>query len=183
MRAPRTPSCLRLPSSRRLTLACTATTAALALAACAGGPSTGEEPSSSGGAPSRPTDEPSGADGSATTARRTAPAFTGTQHAIPTGAALDNVPDLYELVAQTGCEATADGWRAEGTAANPGTAEQGFTVLVFFTDPQARIVDSASATVTVAPGETGTWTAERAFAAPAGTSCVVRAVNSTDQDK
>ncbi|WP_181410718.1 hypothetical protein [Nocardioides humi] len=103
--------------------------------------------------------------------------FAGVQHRLPKGAALRNVPALYEQVALTGCAAKADGWRAEGTADNADPEALTFAVVVFFTDPQARIVDSATTTVAVAPGGSGTWTAEREFEAPAGTRCVVRAVH------
>ncbi|MCR1786055.1 hypothetical protein KVF89_26205 [Nocardioides carbamazepini] len=161
MRAPRIPALLSLPSSGWPAAACAATAAVLTLSACSGGS----------------TDAEADAEARATPAERPAPAFTGVRHELPTGAALDNDPDLYEHVAQTGCEATADGWKAEGSAENTGTEARTFVVLVLFTDPQGRSVDSASASVTVGPGETGDWIAERDFDAPAGTLCVVRAVN------
>jgi len=104
------------------------------------------------------------------------PSFAGVQHELPSGSALDNTPALYEQVALTGCDATPDGWRAEGTAENTGAEALTYAVLVLFTDAQARSVDSATTEVTVAPGETGAWRAERDFQAPAGTLCVVRAV-------
>lgn len=161
MRAPRILTLLGLPSCGRPAAACAATAALLTLTAC------------SGGSPDAEAD----AEARAMPPERSAPAFTGVRHELPKGAALDNDPDLYEHVTPTGCAATADGWRAEGTAENAGTEEQGFAVLVLFTDPQGRTVDSATAELSVAPGETGDWIAERDFDAPAGTLCVVRAVN------
>lgn len=106
-----------------------------------------------------------------------APKFVGVQHPIPKGKALDNVPDKYKYVHQTGCSAIPGGWKAIGTAQNATGKSQTFQVLVFFTDAQARIVDSATATVSVPSNSKGTWTAERQFKAPKGTLCVVRAVS------
>ncbi len=108
--------------------------------------------------------------------RKKAPGFVGVQHAIPMGAALTNVPRLYEQVTLTGCGATADGWQATGTAANESSTEQTLRVLVLFTDAQARTVDSASTTVTVPVDSSETWTAEQKFSAPEGTRCLVRSV-------
>ncbi|MDQ6523248.1 hypothetical protein RB608_06535 [Nocardioides sp. LHD-245] len=167
MRAPRIPAPFSLPSSGRPAAACAATAVLLALSAC------------SGGSP----DHEAEAEARAKPAERPAPDFVGVQHELPDGAALDNDPDLYEHVTQTGCEATTEGWRAEGTAENTGTEEQAFSVLVLFTDPQGRSVDSAATSVTVGPGETGDWIAERDFDAPAGTLCVVRAVNAVNAAK
>lgn len=104
-------------------------------------------------------------------------AFAGVQHPIPKGAALSNVPSLYEQVELTGCEAAPQGWKAVGTARNDGAGRQELEVLVFFTDERARVVDSAAATVSVPAGSTRTWTAERKFEKPPGTKCVVRAVS------
>lgn len=154
MRSRRTPACPR----RALVAALLAPAPLLALAGCSDA--------------SPPAEADPGA-----AAGHDVPSFAGVQHELPSGAALDNAPDLYEHVALTGCEATDDGWRALGTAENTSEAELTFSVLVVFTDAQARIVDSASAQVTVAPSDAGEWTAERTFEAPAGTSCVVRAVN------
>jgi hypothetical protein len=106
-----------------------------------------------------------------------APAFSGVQHRIPSGDALRNDPELYDHVALTGCDATSDGWKAVGTAHNPRSGELALDVLVFFTDAQARVVDSASTTVSVSAGSTTTWTARRQFETTPGTTCVVRAVS------
>lgn len=104
------------------------------------------------------------------------PPFTGVRHRLPAGAALDSDPDLYGRVALTGCAATARGWRAVGTAHNPGGLSQTLQVVVLFTDAHARAVDSATTTVPVPAGSTRTWTAERRFETTPGTRCVVRAV-------
>jgi hypothetical protein len=104
------------------------------------------------------------------------PSFTGTRHALPSGPALANEPDLYKEAALTRCSATPTGWAGAGTFRN--TTDHAITVavVVLFTDAQARDIDSATATVDVAAGETGEWTASRDFDAPEGTRCVLRAV-------
>jgi len=103
------------------------------------------------------------------------PTFGGVQHELPTGDALANDPDLYKNVALEGCEQTADGWQATGAATNDSGDELTYGILVFFTDAQARTVDSAQTTVTVAPGGTESWTAAQQFTGE-GIQCVVRAV-------
>lgn len=106
-----------------------------------------------------------------------APKFVGVQHPIPSGKALANIPDMYKYVLKTGCSSITGGWQAVGTARNTTAEPLPFKILVFFTDAQARIVDSASTTVSVPAKATGHWTASRRFKAPKGTQCVVRAVN------
>jgi len=105
-----------------------------------------------------------------------APAFSGVRHPIPTGSALASDPDLYGRVALTGCGATSDGWKATGTMRNPGSSRTTASILVLFTDPQARTIDSATTTVETKAGDTVSWIARRAFSAPPGTRCVIRAV-------
>lgn len=104
------------------------------------------------------------------------PSFAGVQHALPSGTALANVPDLYKVTALTACSATPHGWKGVGTLENTGDQAITATVVVLFTDAQARDVDSATAKVQVAAGATARWTAARTFDAPAGTRCVLRAV-------
>jgi hypothetical protein len=106
------------------------------------------------------------------------PAFTGVRHPIPTGSALANDPELYGRVVLTDCAATSDGWKATGTMKNPGAAKTTASILVIFTDAQARMIDSATTTVEVKAGAKASWAAARKFSAPAGTRCVVRAVRS-----
>ncbi len=105
------------------------------------------------------------------------PKFSGIQHPLPTGTATANDPGLYENAVLTGCSAAAGGWRGTGTLKNPGTTKLTATVLVLFTDAQARVVDSATAKIAVAPGVTATWKATRKFTASSGTRCVLRAVH------
>jgi hypothetical protein len=123
---------------------------------------------------------PNNASGASPTSSRVSatppPTFSGTQHPLPSGKALTNEPDLYKIVSLTGCSAQPHGWRATGTADNKGRASLKLTIVVLFTDAQARDIDSATTTVHAAPGKNSPWTAARTFRAPAGTRCVIRAV-------
>jgi hypothetical protein len=108
------------------------------------------------------------------------PTFAGVEHKLPKGKALRNDPDLYKTVALTGCERSADGWRATGTIAkDTGRAGKAaaVSILVFFTDAQARAIDSARTTVEPSPEGPTPWTAGRAFDTPSHVRCVVRAVS------
>ena len=105
-----------------------------------------------------------------------APAFSGVRHPLPKGRELRNVPTMFEQVRLTRCEPTGDGVEVSGRAVNPTPATVGYRVLVFFTDAQARAVDSAVARVSVRPGRDAPWTVERTFDPPRGVRCVVRAV-------
>jgi hypothetical protein len=107
------------------------------------------------------------------------PEFTGVRHKLPTGKALANDPDLYKTVAMRTCHRTDSGWQASGTATNRGKKAVTYRVLVFFTDAQARAIDSANGTVTVKSGQRATWHASRKFKA-GKVSCVVRAVRAQD---
>ncbi|MDQ6523246.1 hypothetical protein RB608_06525 [Nocardioides sp. LHD-245] len=183
MRAPRN----ALPYRRALGAIGVALTLALALSGCAGDGTEADEKSSASGvtkgsggesdSTSEKKDDEAGEPVLGKPAKDEVPTFVGVQHKLPAGKALKNVPDLYEQVALTGCEATDGGWAATGTAGNESGEDLRLTVLVLFTDAQARIVDSAATTVAVPAGGNETWTAERAFAAPVGTQCLVRAVS------
>lgn len=99
------------------------------------------------------------------------------RHPLPEGKALTNDPELYDDVALTGCRRTPQGWRAGGTVENTGAEPREYSIVVFFTDAQARAVDSATATVAVRPGDDRRWTAQRRFDGPDDVRCLVRAVH------
>ncbi|WP_457256059.1 hypothetical protein [Pedococcus sp. P5_B7] len=74
------------------------------------------------------------------------------------------------------CREVKGGWQAQGAVTNDTSRDLDYSVLVFFTDAQARTVDFARTKV-VAPAATSRkWTATKKFAAPAAAKCVVRAV-------
>lgn len=103
------------------------------------------------------------------------PEFVGVGHPLPTGKALRNDPALYETVTLAECSKSDGGWQATGTAENTTSRRVAYSVLVFFTDAEARTVASARAVVTAPPGGTATWRAARRFEAE-GVQCLVRSV-------
>ncbi|GAA5108486.1 hypothetical protein GCM10023339_07570 [Alloalcanivorax gelatiniphagus] len=104
------------------------------------------------------------------------PEFGGVGHKLPAGKDLENDADLYQTVALTDCASSSAGVEATGTVENNTVDEVDYTIVVIFTDPQARMVDSATARISVEPGAEATWRAGRTFEAPKGVECVVRAV-------
>lgn len=74
-----------------------------------------------------------------------------------------NRPSARKNVVQTKCAAVPGGWKAEGTASNPGKTEVTYKIVVFFTTTEATALDYAEAQVAVEPGETVNWTAKKKF--------------------
>lgn len=138
---------------------------------------------SSGGAGDTTTPDPSTSPSASASAAASAapltppPTFTGVEHKLPEGKRLRNDPDLYETVALEACtKVEGGGWRAEGSATNATDEDLDYSILVFFTDAQARIVDFARAEVEATAGGTAQWTATKTFRTPGKVNCVVRAV-------
>ncbi|MEO3814274.1 hypothetical protein ABGB17_35195 [Sphaerisporangium sp. B11E5] len=84
-------------------------------------------------------------------------------HPVPTKIAND--PDIRDNITQTKCAAIPGGWSAQGTAKNPGRKEITYKIIVHFTTTKATTLDYAQTRVTVPPGETTKWSAEKHFAA------------------
>lgn len=113
----------------------------------------------------------------AATPETSSPPFVGVQGPIPNATDINGDPDLRNNVLMTGCTQTANGWQGSGTAKNVSSTTQTYKIVVTFTDAQARAITSATTTVTVAAGASGTWTAGTDFAAPAGVQCVLAGVD------
>lgn len=90
---------------------------------------------------------------------------------LPTG--YPNVAAVRQLVKVTNCAATKDGWQAKGTVRNSGSDAQKITITVYFTTPQATVIDTAQVAVDVAVGAKGQWTAAKAFTAPSKLNCLI----------
>lgn len=104
------------------------------------------------------------------------PTATLTQHPLPPARSIGNDLARRKHVTLTSCAALPGGWRAGGTATNPGRASVRYTITVFFTTTTATVLDYATTTVTVpAGGHTG-WQATAHFAAPDKLRCVLRGV-------
>lgn len=74
------------------------------------------------------------------------------------------------------CTRAPEGWRATGTARNPGDAPVDYTITVFFTTENATVIGTGKTRVALGPGRKETWHVEDAFKAPASTLCVLRGV-------
>lgn len=74
-----------------------------------------------------------------------------------------NEPTVRKNIVQTKCAAVPGGWGAAGTAANPGTAPVTYAIVVYFTTTSATTLNYAETKVTVEPGKTAEWKAEKQF--------------------
>jgi hypothetical protein len=129
-----------------------------------------------GSATSSPTPRPSSTQ-STPGPEISSPPFVGVQGPIPDAADINGDPDLRNHVMMTGCTQTPNGWQATGTAKDVSSGPLTYKIVVIFTDAQARAITSATTTVPVAAGATGTWTAGTDFGAPAGVQCVLAGVD------
>lgn len=87
-----------------------------------------------------------------------------------------NEPNLRPDVSLTTCTAVPGGWKAGGTASNPGKSTASYLITIYFTDLEATVVGYAQTKVMVAAGKTGQWSASSKFTAPAKTLCVLSGV-------
>lgn len=87
-----------------------------------------------------------------------------------------NDPDLRDDVTVASCRRTPNGWRATGTARNPGQAPIDYAITVFFTTESATVIGTGTTRVAVGPGRKEAWRVEDAFEAPASTLCALRGV-------
>jgi hypothetical protein len=102
------------------------------------------------------------------------PAGVSQPTSIPTA-----IPDSAEARADVrlqGCEVAHGGWKATGTAVNPGKKATTSVITVFFTTESATVIGTAQTTVSVKPGGTEKWTAKGDFVAAPKTLCVLRGV-------
>jgi hypothetical protein len=76
------------------------------------------------------------------------------------------------------CDAVGAGVRAKGTLRVPGAKAVTASILVQFTDQQARVIGASVVEVKAKPGASTPWTASLSKA-PNGTRCVVRAVSAS----
>jgi hypothetical protein len=93
---------------------------------------------------------------------------------VPTS--VPNDPAQRKNVTITDCSRTDDGWKAAGTATNPGNHPASYELTVFFTAAAATVLAVGDAIVTVDPGATSDWRVDGDFAAPEGTRCVLSGV-------
>lgn len=87
-----------------------------------------------------------------------------------------NEPAARKNVRITDCARTDTGWKAAGTAANPGKKKTTYKITVFFTTEKATVLQTADTKVTVEPGKSAEWKAEKKFTPADKTLCALRGV-------
>ncbi|MDQ0031065.1 hypothetical protein [Arthrobacter bambusae] len=97
--------------------------------------------------------------------------------AVPTS--VPNDPAARQNVHITDCSQADGGWKATGTAANPGKTPVDYTITVFFTTDHATVLNTADTTVKVEPGKTADWTISKKFTPTPTTLCALRGVGTT----
>jgi hypothetical protein len=149
--------------NRSLSLVAVALLAGLMLVCgCSSGTSSSTEKTTAPAA-SSPTTHPAG------------PPTTLDQHALPTQ--IDNFVAKRKYIVVNSCTATPGGWQAAGTAHNPGKVNAGYLLTIFFASPHGgTVLDYATKTLLVGPGQTITWTATAKFTPVPGMLCVLRGV-------
>jgi plastocyanin len=97
---------------------------------------------------------------------------------VPVPTSVPNVVADRKNVTLTGCAASLGGWGATGKATNPGSSAVTYELTIFFTTSHATNVNYATASVTVAPGATVDWQANKSFIIQSPPlSCVLRGVS------
>ncbi|MFD4538157.1 hypothetical protein ACFWNL_39075 [Kitasatospora sp. NPDC058397] len=99
------------------------------------------------------------------------------QPTLPPPSSVANDQEKRKQVAIGTCEATKDGWRAAGTAVNPGGRDADYRIVVYFTSAKATVLALGDTAVNVKAGQSGAWEVLQAFHAPQGTLCVLRGVS------
>lgn len=133
--------------------------AALGLTACTGAPAPSPSPSASEQVNGLPDGVASPSD-------------------VPTD--VPNDPDARQNVVIDSCEATANGWRAAGSAVNPGESDVAYEISVFFTTASGTVIGFGGTTAGVEPDGSANWSVEAEFVAPDETLCVLRGVAEVD---
>ena len=100
----------------------------------------------------------------------------GVQQATNVPTAVPNTPALRKNVTLAACEKADGGWKASGTATNPGGDAVDYTVTVFFTTDKGTVLGTADTTLTIAPGEKKPWNVTAKLTPAPTTTCVLRGV-------
>lgn len=119
----------------------------------------------------------SGPASSSGTGKPTAAATTAiVQNTLPPAKSIGNTVVKRKTVTVAACTATADGWRAAGTAVNATGKAVDYTITIFFTTDKATVQDFAVTKLSVPAKTTLKWTADKKFKATQPTLCVLRGV-------
>jgi hypothetical protein len=101
----------------------------------------------------------------------------GVSQATDVPTKVPNDPSARSAVSTTECAAVDGGWRAAGSAKNPGDAARTYEITVFFTTSTATVLATGTTSVEVEPGATAEWSIAKDFTAPSGTLCVLAGVH------
>jgi hypothetical protein len=74
------------------------------------------------------------------------------------------------------CVREGDGWKAMGTARNPGNEDTGYTITVFFTNDKATVLGTGDTMVKVSAGKGAHWSVRADLTPASGMRCVLRGV-------
>jgi hypothetical protein len=97
---------------------------------------------------------------------------------LPTS--VPNDPKIRKNVRQTACKAIPGGWGAEGVAHNPGSSPVTFGIVVYFATTEATVINYTTTKVTVGPGKTEKWQAEKIFPAAARMLCGIPGITTLE---
>ena len=84
-----------------------------------------------------------------------------------------NTIPLRQNISLSSCQATKGGWRASGTARNPGNTARTYRLTVYFTNSQATVLGSGTSSATIAAKGSGPWSVTTTFHAPSVVRCVL----------
>jgi hypothetical protein len=100
----------------------------------------------------------------------------GVQQATSVPTDVPNTPSLRANVAIADCSSADGGWKAAGTAKNPGKSDVTYTISVFFTTDHGTVLGNGGTTVAVGAGKTAEWSVTAQLTAAPKTLCVLRGV-------
>jgi hypothetical protein len=100
----------------------------------------------------------------------------GVQQATNVPTDVPNTPALRQNVTIDTCAAADGGWKAVGTAKNPGDKDATYAISVFFTTDHGTVLGTGATKVTVPAGKSGNWTVAAELTPAEKTVCVLRGV-------
>lgn len=144
--------------------------------------STSTTPARSASRPTRPARHAKRATHNAKRSSETAKRTTAVT--LPRGVSNDThvpsqVPNRVALrkdVALTTCAKAPGGWRAAGTATNPGHGPADYTITVFFTTSSDTVIGTGATHLHVSAGRQAPWKVTGRFTPAPATGCVLRGV-------
>lgn len=100
----------------------------------------------------------------------------GVQQATSVPTSVPNTPTLRANVTLADCSRADGGWKAAGTAKNPGKSDVTYTISVFFTTDHGTVLGTGGTTVAVPAGKSADWTVTADLTPAPKMLCVLRGV-------